>query len=842
MAANRYGKITHDRGGDNVIRFPSSEARDNFKKEFDTYHASHEHDGEAPTFEFLTAKEVKSPMSGGRVADLADVTIDGYTAGEIYGYHTREYPNSYTHYRPPTTCVAPIIVLDRFADEPFIDSGTLERHRLSGLFGDMPEDDFEKLVKSIEANGFLDPIIRTLDGQILDGWHRYFAGTRLNLLRKLRFIEWDEEKEGNPRDFVIARNVDRRHLTSGQRAAAVVEANEWLEKGDVDSQRDGVSNDTPQPKSTAELAKASNTSTATVNRAKAVSRLGRSAEVISGEKTAGEIITEETIKELWEQINPAISEWKAAREGVGYASKGMFIHATLRWQGLPSDTETNVKVLTELLNLLTTKDTNILEELIRKQLDGKSLWDDTEEQLEALREKIDKAMVRYKEKYEYDNAELIRSASLSMFIDAYRRKEESDATGEATVDELEELLRLLKSRSFPLAFHLKKLFAKDETPLYDESITPTPVEDNPYSKPGRYEDKVLINNIIPEFCGHISGNYDSHIRENAIEMLQLIGEELVRRGYKVDGMLLNIDEIEPDMDGCRAEIRQHIANGNVLARATTDYRELGAKYNISKDDVKKLIDEERKRANENSKSEREARKALKDKKYVLKLMWDNRQQASRTWMGDGDTDLNQYTDLDELRNAFPKHNAFCKDAFLSAVKRTNFNSLDVVIKRALEADVSQDDLEKENRAMSTFAGDIHLWKRADWSPATNWILPMIEAKKAAEKAKPVLTPESPVEDPEPAEEACSEPLSTDLLETDRLYDLNQRRAICSLVAPLIDSLGDDDDMPVLDPNSRNIMTADIHDLFISYENPPTDKQAVMILLDVIDSILSEPIE
>ena len=87
---------------------------------------------------------------------------------------------------------------------------------------------------------------------------------------------------------------------------------------------------------------------------------------------------EETLKSLWEQITPAISEWKAEREGVGYASKTMFIHASLRYEGHPVDTKTTPEVLKALLGLLT-DNPHFLEKLIRKQLDGKSLWAEFED-------------------------------------------------------------------------------------------------------------------------------------------------------------------------------------------------------------------------------------------------------------------------------------------------------------------------------------------------------------------------------------------------------------------------------------------------------------------------------
>ena len=376
MAANRYGRIYHSDHHYINLRFASVDARREFAKKFEAYHASHDHDGEPPRFEDTAASVIGNPEAN-RVHDAHSVSMDGYATYEIEDYHNPTRWNTYnqSRYRPPTCCVAPLISVNR----TFVDSSELTRHELSAIFMDMPDEDFQNLLKSVEAEGFKDPIIRMIDEQVLDGWHRYRAAKELNLLRKLRFQQWDEKDEGDPYVFVMARNIHRRHYTPGQRAQVIVEANNWLERGDADSQKGDPSNDGSQPKSTAELAKETKVGTRTIERAKRVSQAGRADEVISGEKTAGQVITEETIKSLWEEINPAISEWKKDREGVGHASKSMFIKASLRWEGLPSDTKTDVKVLKILLNLLTTTETNILEELVRKQLSGKSLWDDAEE-------------------------------------------------------------------------------------------------------------------------------------------------------------------------------------------------------------------------------------------------------------------------------------------------------------------------------------------------------------------------------------------------------------------------------------------------------------------------------
>ena len=92
------------------------------------YHDSHAHDGEAPRFEFIKAADVRDVYErGGRNHNHGEITIDGYAFYEIKEYHNRENPDTYTHYRVPTCCISPIIVLDR----EFIDAGTLKRHELS---------------------------------------------------------------------------------------------------------------------------------------------------------------------------------------------------------------------------------------------------------------------------------------------------------------------------------------------------------------------------------------------------------------------------------------------------------------------------------------------------------------------------------------------------------------------------------------------------------------------------------------------------------------------------------------------------------------------------------------
>ena len=70
----------------------------------------------------------------------------------------------------------------------------------------------------------------------------------------------------------------RRHLTASQRAQMVVEAFDWVPKGANQHAPIGAS------KTKEDLAKEANVGKGTIDRAKQVSCLGRSKEVISGEK------------------------------------------------------------------------------------------------------------------------------------------------------------------------------------------------------------------------------------------------------------------------------------------------------------------------------------------------------------------------------------------------------------------------------------------------------------------------------------------------------------------------------------------------------------------------------
>ena len=99
---------------------------------------------------------------------------------------------------------------------------TLERHELSSMFGDMPEDERLEMQEDIRANGLREPIV-LLDGKILDGWHRYLCLCALGKpLSKYNSYEFDPvEDKCDATTYVHSRNLFRRQLTADERVRIV---------------------------------------------------------------------------------------------------------------------------------------------------------------------------------------------------------------------------------------------------------------------------------------------------------------------------------------------------------------------------------------------------------------------------------------------------------------------------------------------------------------------------------------------------------------------------------------------------------------------------------------------
>lgn len=137
---------------------------------------------------------------------------------------------------------------------------TYGQHPLSAAFPAMTPEEFQELKDSIEAIGVQNPIT-VADGMVIDGWHRYSACTQLGMACPVV-----ELAPGiDPRDFVIAQNQARRHVTKAQLAMAVTAVYQWKPHGD---QRSTLNVD--RVKSTAEMASVAGVHANTITQAKTV--------------------------------------------------------------------------------------------------------------------------------------------------------------------------------------------------------------------------------------------------------------------------------------------------------------------------------------------------------------------------------------------------------------------------------------------------------------------------------------------------------------------------------------------------------------------------------------------
>jgi hypothetical protein len=109
----------------------------------------------------------------------------------------------------------------------------LPHHPAAALFPMMPDDQLRDLADDIKKNGQLEDIV-VLDGQVLDGRNRLAACDLAGLAPRCKHFTsakgkfTDDRRAWTPTDYVLSRNLHRRHLTAEQRReviAAVLKAN-----------------------------------------------------------------------------------------------------------------------------------------------------------------------------------------------------------------------------------------------------------------------------------------------------------------------------------------------------------------------------------------------------------------------------------------------------------------------------------------------------------------------------------------------------------------------------------------------------------------------------------------
>lgn len=127
----------------------------------------------------------------------------------------------------------------------------------------MAAEDFQSLKDSIHSIGVQNPIT-LFEGMVIDGWHRYTAANELSMACPTVELASDID----PRDFVLAQNKARRHVTQAQLAMATTAVYAWKPVGNPKLSQLGT--ECPIAKSTAELSKISGVGERSIKQAKAV--------------------------------------------------------------------------------------------------------------------------------------------------------------------------------------------------------------------------------------------------------------------------------------------------------------------------------------------------------------------------------------------------------------------------------------------------------------------------------------------------------------------------------------------------------------------------------------------
>lgn len=138
----------------------------------------------------------------------------------------------------------------------------LKQHPLSAAFPAMHADEYQVLADSIGNIGVQNPIT-LLDGMVIDGWHRYRAATEAGMA-----CPSVELGDVDPKDFVMAQNKARRHITATQMAMATTAVYAWKPIGTNQHLR--VDIDVPPSKTNSELAEIAGVHLNTIKQSKSV--------------------------------------------------------------------------------------------------------------------------------------------------------------------------------------------------------------------------------------------------------------------------------------------------------------------------------------------------------------------------------------------------------------------------------------------------------------------------------------------------------------------------------------------------------------------------------------------
>ena len=169
-----------------------------------------------------------------------------------------------------------------------MDLNSLERHELSSVWGDMPENEFNALVRDIDEVGIRDPIV-LYEGKVLDGWHRTKAAIALGLT-SVPFVEFEGD---DPAGFAIRRNALRRHLSKTQRVTIALQVRLWADAGRPKTMSERALERADAKRTNKELAEEAGASVGTVKQVKKRIREGHGDDLRTGKETLASLTKKE---------------------------------------------------------------------------------------------------------------------------------------------------------------------------------------------------------------------------------------------------------------------------------------------------------------------------------------------------------------------------------------------------------------------------------------------------------------------------------------------------------------------------------------------------------------------
>ena len=248
----------------------------------------------------------------------------------------------------------------------------LERHPLSAAFTGMSDMEFAALREDIRKRGVLEPIT-LLDGKVLDGWHRYTATREIDPGLEVPTVELGDQ---DPADFVISRNLQRRHLTATQRAVCVLQVRSW--KGEGRPSADAGQGERAGGRTNQQLADEAGCSVSVISAVKREIRKGRGGVIKDGSESITSLRTKDAAKKPPTRIQKLRAEVAELREQNAAMANEL---EKLREAGTQPD-ELALKAENETLK---SRVTILQEKLLRAERGQKNAIAQRQEMVERLR-------------------------------------------------------------------------------------------------------------------------------------------------------------------------------------------------------------------------------------------------------------------------------------------------------------------------------------------------------------------------------------------------------------------------------------------------------------------------